>query len=174
MGRRIRQRREELGLSREELATRGDVTAQMVEDVEEGRVNVPYWALVRAAKALDTTESYFWKGLEASEIYDHLMAFSWVAEILAMVMAMPSRKRQMIHDMIAAVAREPRREGAEMARLRLLAEEGQIGDTTGFIRTVFPSLADLEQACAEVGGPKWAECTQVEGRYSVKKVCQPE
>jgi nitroimidazol reductase NimA-like FMN-containing flavoprotein (pyridoxamine 5'-phosphate oxidase superfamily) len=54
-GRRIAQRRRELGLSREELAQRAEMVAAYVEYLEDKAAQVPLIAVARLALALDTT-----------------------------------------------------------------------------------------------------------------------
>lgn len=54
-GKRIRAKREDLGISQEELAARADLDRTYVGGVERGERNVSLVNIHRLAKALDTT-----------------------------------------------------------------------------------------------------------------------
>lgn len=70
VGKRIRQRRKELGLSQEELAARmGFKSKQSVSNVEIGRDNLTTDRVTAFAQALDCSESYLmgWEDIEIKE-----------------------------------------------------------------------------------------------------------
>ena len=62
MGRRIRNRRESIGLSREKLAERLDVSAQFIADIEYGNKGVSIKKLYLLCQILDVTADYVLAG----------------------------------------------------------------------------------------------------------------
>lgn len=64
LGKRIRQQRERLGLSQEELAATCSLHRTYVGSVERGERNVSLTNIVRFAKALHLTPSKLLQGLE--------------------------------------------------------------------------------------------------------------
>ncbi len=67
MGRRIRMRREVLGMSREELAKRLDVTAKFVADLEYGDKGPSVRNLYRLKQILGVSVDYLFDGNTASK-----------------------------------------------------------------------------------------------------------
>jgi transcriptional regulator with XRE-family HTH domain len=55
LGRRVAQRRRELGLSRQELAERAGMAAPYIEYLEDKAARVPIFSVTRLALALDTS-----------------------------------------------------------------------------------------------------------------------
>jgi transcriptional regulator with XRE-family HTH domain len=62
MGRRIADRREELGLTQKELADRADLSVTFLSEVENGKRNISSVKLLRVADALDTTMDFIARG----------------------------------------------------------------------------------------------------------------
>jgi transcriptional regulator with XRE-family HTH domain len=62
-GRRVRDRRAELGLSQEELAERADLHRTYISSLEQGRRNVAVHNVVRLARALDVDPADLVRGL---------------------------------------------------------------------------------------------------------------
>ena len=61
--RRLRRRREALGLTLPELAGRTGLTVQRVQGFEQGPVSISAATLMRLARALDIDVDYFFEGL---------------------------------------------------------------------------------------------------------------
>ena len=61
VGRRIRERREELGWSREKLAEQLDISPSDISDYEEGLLRPDGLMLVRIAAVTDRPPSYFFQ-----------------------------------------------------------------------------------------------------------------
>jgi transcriptional regulator with XRE-family HTH domain len=59
IGHRIKEKREELGLSIRELGRRTDLTASFISQIEHGRTNVSVGSLRRIAEALGVSIQYF-------------------------------------------------------------------------------------------------------------------
>ena len=62
----IRRRRNELGLSQEELAHKAGMNRTYIGDIERGARNVALTNLVRLSAALNTTPSELLRGMQAS------------------------------------------------------------------------------------------------------------
>lgn len=63
LGRRIRARRVELGLSQEQLAARGDLHWQSIGELERGRVNAGVLKVLEVARMLDVEPGQLLDGL---------------------------------------------------------------------------------------------------------------
>ena len=68
IGRRIRERRELLGLTQEDLADRADVTYQQFRKYEVGQNRISAGRLYEIARALKTSVAYFYPGDEGSGV----------------------------------------------------------------------------------------------------------
>jgi transcriptional regulator with XRE-family HTH domain len=68
VGRRIRTRRRDLGLSQERLGEAIDLTFQQVQKYERGANRVSASKLWEIARALNTSVSYFYEGLEGGAV----------------------------------------------------------------------------------------------------------
>ncbi|MGN0714891.1 MAG: helix-turn-helix domain-containing protein [Anaerovoracaceae bacterium] len=62
IGRRVRLRREDLGLSREQLAEKIDVSNQFIADIEYGNRGMSLETLYKMSKILQTSADYFLAG----------------------------------------------------------------------------------------------------------------
>ena len=62
MGRRVRLRRELLGLSRERLAEKIDVTGQFIADIEYGHKGMSIYTLFKLCQTLQVSADYFLAG----------------------------------------------------------------------------------------------------------------
>ena len=62
IGRRVRLRREHLGLSREQLAEKIDVSNQFIADIEYGNRGMSLETLYKMSKILKTSADYFLAG----------------------------------------------------------------------------------------------------------------
>ena len=62
MGRRVRLRREFLGLSRDELANLVDVSSQFIADIEYGHKGMSIQTLYKMSRALHISADYFLAG----------------------------------------------------------------------------------------------------------------
>ncbi len=67
VGQHVRQAREKLGISQEELALRANVDRTYIGGVERGERNLGILNLLKIAKALDTSASEILKGVTPNE-----------------------------------------------------------------------------------------------------------
>lgn len=67
MGRRVRIRREEKGMSREMLANKLDVTGQFIADIENGNKGISIKRLYLLCQVLDVTADYILAGSAADD-----------------------------------------------------------------------------------------------------------
>jgi len=115
VGRRIRTRRRELGLSQERLAEAIGLTFQQVQKYERGANRVSASKLWEIAQALKTSVSYFYEGLEggavllsqmADPLQDFLMSSEGLelAESFTRIRAAPVRRS--VLQLVRALAAE--------------------------------------------------------------------
>jgi len=67
MGRRIYQRRKQLGLTQEQAADRAELSHQYFASLERGEKGIAARNIVKLAKALETSTDYLLNGLECAE-----------------------------------------------------------------------------------------------------------
>lgn len=67
LGRRLRQRREDLGLSLEQLAAKTDAHWSWIGRAERGRMNLSFVSVVRLAKGLEVDVGELVRGIQVDE-----------------------------------------------------------------------------------------------------------
>jgi len=91
IGKRIRTRREELNLTREQLAEKSYLSIQFLADIETGRKNMTTVSLSKLAVALDLSCDYI--------VFGSVRPFE-KSDISIMLASLPKRDRQLAEDIL--------------------------------------------------------------------------
>lgn len=91
IGKRIRTRREELNLTREQLAEKSDLSIQFLADIETGRSNMTTVSLSKIATALDLSCDYI--------VFGSVKPFE-PSDVTTMLASLSARDRQLAEDIL--------------------------------------------------------------------------
>ena len=101
IGERIRQARENLGLTQEQLAARIDKSQDAISSYEKGTRGIQIAELPRLAKALEVTVTYFYGDLEPDQ------------EALTLLAQLSPERRRFVMDYLRMEVAHSKRDNAE-------------------------------------------------------------
>ena len=124
VGRRVRMRRNEVGMSKSNLADGLAITFQQVQKYERGTNRISTSKLYEIAIALETPITYFFEDLDLSD--------ELAGESIANLERQQSyRSSKEGYDVIDAMSKLPRSMRSKIVSLLLVLQPGQDGDDSG-------------------------------------------